>query len=96
MYVDGVPFAPRYHAVWRPRFDPSGRHVAWEGIPTPGSRPILALDGRNLVRFDHLVAGPVYLQPGWVSWAVRQGRRIARINFPLDPRNALRPAGGRS
>jgi len=94
IYADGVPFPPGYHAVWRPRFDPTGHHVAWEGIPSPGARPWLAIDGRNLVRFDELINGPVFLEPGWASWAVRQGRRLARINLGLDASVPLRSATG--
>ena len=84
VYADGVPYPPRYNAVWRPRFDPTGRHLVWEGTHTAKGRVALVIDGRNLVEVDQLLNGPFFLQPGWASWAVRQGRRVARINLPLD------------
>ena len=90
VYADGVPYRPHYYSVWRPRFDPSGRHLAWEGLPTAGTRPALAIDGRNLARVDQLINGPFFLTPDWASWAVRHGRRLVRINLRLGaPRSSL-------
>jgi hypothetical protein len=85
IYADGVPYPAAFYATWRPRFDPSGTHLGWEAIPQQGARPVLGLGRRSLLRFDDLVDGPAYLKPGWVSWAVRNGRHLSRVNFPLRP-----------
>jgi hypothetical protein len=97
VYADGVAYPPRYYSVWRPRFDPTGRHLAWEGLRVPGGRTALAIDGHDLVQVDQLINGPFFLAPGWASWAVRQGHRLARINLPLRARRRALPsesAGG--
>lgn len=83
IFADGEPVSPPYYATWRPRFDPSGRHVGWEAITKPGGRLVLGIDERALVRFDDLIDGPANLARGWMSWAVRNGRRLSRVNLRL-------------
>lgn len=83
VYVDGVAAPPRYRGVWRPRFDPSGRHVAWEGLLDRSGRGALDLDGHDVARFDELVSGPSYEIPGHVSWVIRRARLLTRVSLPL-------------
>ncbi|HWP65843.1 MAG TPA: hypothetical protein VNO26_08035, partial [Candidatus Limnocylindria bacterium] len=85
VYVDGVQRSERYYAIWRPRFDPSGRHLAWEAIRTVEGPNVLVLDGRTLATFDDLLRGPIFDRPGEVAWIVRRGNRLVRLNFPLTP-----------
>lgn len=85
VYVDGVQRSERYYAIWRPKFDPSGQHVAWEAMRSPTGPNVLVLDGRPLATFDDLLRGPDFDRPGEVSWVIRRGRRLARVNFPITP-----------
>lgn len=85
VYADGVPQSERYYGVWRPRFDPSGRHLAWEAMRSVDGPNVLVLDGRPLATFDDLLDGPVFDREGEVAWFIRRGRRLARLNFPLAP-----------
>jgi hypothetical protein len=50
-----------YFSVWRPRVDPSGEHLAWEGIAD--KQGFLVLDGREVGSFDELLDGPTFLDP---------------------------------
>ncbi len=84
LYADGVAFPHHYYSIWRPRFDPSGRHLAWEGQHTRGGRGVVVLDGRDLASFDDLLDGPTFLAPDHVSWVVRRNRRLTRLTFPLS------------
>jgi hypothetical protein len=86
VYRDGVPYPSRYYSVWRPRFDPSGEHVAWEGQHTMNELGHLVLDGRKLTSFEELIEGPSFLYPGYVSWVVGRAHQFARVTLPLRSR----------
>lgn len=83
MYRDGVPYRRTYYSVWRPRFDPSGDHLAWEAQYAVNEWPILVLDGRQMGSFQELVDGPTYPDDDHVSWVVGRTHKFARITFPL-------------
>jgi hypothetical protein len=83
VYADGQQISPRYYAIWRPRFDPSARHLGWEAMLTAKGPNVLLLDGRRLGTFDDLVNGPLFDRPGEVGWVIRRKNRLARLNFPL-------------
>ena len=83
VYADGTLLSPRYYAIWRPRFDPSGTRVAWEAMETVKGPNRLVLDGRPLATFDDLTNGPLFDRPGEVAWLIRRKSRLARLNFPL-------------
>ena len=83
IYVDGVLRSEQYYAIWRPRFDPTGQHVAWEAMRSPQGPNVVVLDGRALASFDDLLRGPLFDRPGEVSWIVRRRNRLVRLNFPL-------------
>jgi hypothetical protein len=85
IYADGVQASERYYSVWRPRFDPTMRHLGWEATRTNTGPNIFVLDGRPLATFDDLVDGPIFDRSGEVGWIVRRKHRIARVNFPLGP-----------
>jgi hypothetical protein len=85
VFADGVQQSERYNAIWRPRFDPSGKHLAWEAMRTDRGPNILVLDGRVLATFDELLDGPIFDRPGEVAWLIRRKQRVARLNFPLTP-----------
>jgi hypothetical protein len=85
VYLDGVQRSERYYAIWRPKFDPSGQHLAWEAMRSPNGPNVLVLDGRTLSTFDDLLKGPIFDRPGEVGWVVRRGKRLARLNFPITP-----------
>jgi hypothetical protein len=84
VYVDGQPLPGQYRGLWRPRFDPRARHVAWEALPLsdPTGRGLLVLDGRQIGVFDEILWGPEF-EPGHVSWAFLRGRRLMRLDLPL-------------
>ncbi len=86
VYRDGVPYPERYYSVWRPRFDPSGEHVAWEAQSAVNEFGHLVLDGRKLTSFQELIEGPSFLYPGYVSWVVGRAHQFARVTLPLQPR----------
>jgi hypothetical protein len=75
----------RYYAIWRPRFDPSATHLAWEAMRSDSGPNILVLDNRVLATFDDLIDGPIFDRPNEVGWIIRKKRRLARVNFPLAP-----------
>jgi hypothetical protein len=81
-YVDGQPETDAFAAVWRPRFVPGSVHLAWESLPNPGGRGILGIGRRRLGSFDEVVWGPTFMRRGTVSWVIRRGRRLIRIDVP--------------
>jgi hypothetical protein len=86
VYRDGVPYRSSYYSVWRPRFDPSGEHLAWEAKHEIDQFGVLVLDGRDVGTFEELLDGPMFLQDGYVSWAVGRAHKFARVTLPLRPR----------
>jgi hypothetical protein len=85
VYADGVQQSDRYYAIWRPRFDPSAKHLAWEAMLSGRGPNVLVLDGRVLASFDDLLDGPIFDREGEVGWIIRRKHRLARVNFPLSP-----------
>jgi len=81
-HVDGKASPLRFEAVWQPRFNKTGTHIAWEALR--GKRPMLFLDGRGVRSFDEVLWGPMF-SPEKVSWVIRRGRRIMRVEVPLEP-----------
>jgi hypothetical protein len=84
IYVDGEPRTKSYTSVWRPRFSPRGDHLAWEAMPSRLPQGVLGLDSRKLLTFDEILWGPVFEPSGVVSWAIRHGRKITRIDVPVS------------
>jgi hypothetical protein len=84
IYVDGKPVAGPFAAVWRPRLDVKSGHVAWQARPGGDEPDVLGVDGRTLASFDEVVWGPTFGPNGTVSWVIRRGRKVSRINLPTD------------
>ncbi len=78
VYLHGRYFAMRYVEIWRPRITPDGKHVAWEG--KRGKRGVLVIDGDSRASFDDVLWGPEFLAPDTVSWVIRRGTRILRVD----------------
>jgi len=79
-YVDGTRRIGGFSAAWRPRLEPGTGRLAWEGMVEDGGRGVLGVDGRRLASFDAVVWGPAFRTPGTVTWVVRRGRRLTRID----------------
>jgi hypothetical protein len=80
-YIDGKAHPLKFEQVWQPRFNDTGTHIAWEA--QRGKRPLLFVDGRNVGSFDEVLWGPVFSANDTVSWVVRRGRRLVRVETPL-------------
>ncbi len=76
--IDGHYFPMIWDAVWRARFSPDGRHVAWEA--EHGKRSVLVLDGDSIFSYDDVLWGPEFPQPDRVAWIVRRGRNVFRVD----------------
>jgi len=83
LWLDGVAFPRHVNALWHPRLSTDSRWVAWAALPAYGARGILGVNRRQLGGFDDLLWGPTFIRPDAVSWIVRHGRRITRLEFPL-------------
>jgi hypothetical protein len=81
-YVDGLPQSDGFSAVWRPRFEPGTTRLAWEGLPVPGGRGVFGIGYRRIGTFDEVLWGPSFTRRGLVSWVVRRGRRLIRLDIP--------------
>jgi len=84
IHVDRNPVTRKYRAVWRPRFTKDGKHIAWEAKRhehAPGG--VLGLDGREITSFDDVIWGPEFPRAGAVSWVIRRGRKLVRLDVPL-------------
>jgi hypothetical protein len=86
--VDGSAVPGRYDAVWRPRLAGPDSPLAWEAMPERDGRGVLGLDGRRLASFDEVLWGPTFSgsPPSRVSWVIRRGRKISRLDVPLPRR----------
>lgn len=82
IHVDGAPRVAGYAAVWRPRLDATGTHLAWQAQPDPEGPGVLGLDARRITRFDEILWGPEFT-PDHVAWIIRRGRKLTRIQVPL-------------
>jgi hypothetical protein len=76
-HVDGKVYPLRFEQAWPARFNDTGTHIAWEA--QRGKRPVLFLDGRGVGSFDEVLWGPVFSAHDTVSWVVRRGRRVVRV-----------------
>lgn len=83
VYVDGRPTKQSYFGTWRPRFSPSGKHVAWQGQTDRRSAGALGIDRVELTRFNELVAGPTFTSDRTVTWIIRRNARIVRLQVEL-------------
>jgi hypothetical protein len=81
-FVDGEPRTDRVTYVWRPLVEPTGRLV-WQSRGEEGERAKLGIDRRAISAFDDVVWGPRFLEPGTVTWVIRRGRRLVRLDVPL-------------
>jgi hypothetical protein len=82
VYRDGRRLAGPFDSIWRPRFDPSGTHLALEA--QRDERNLLDLDGHVLASFDDVFWGPEFTIPGYVSWVIRVGPSVRRLSARLD------------
>ena len=81
-YVDGKPRSEALSAVWRPRVEAGTGHLAWEAEPEQEGRGVLGIERRRIASFDEVVWGPTFLRRGTVTWVIRRGRRLIRIDAP--------------
>lgn len=84
VYVDGQRRTKTYASLWRPRFSPRGDTLAWEAKPSRAPQGVLGVDGRQLLTFDEVLGGPTFAPSGVVSWVIRKGRKISRIDVPVS------------
>jgi hypothetical protein len=83
LYRDGEPISPPEHLIWRPHFDESGKHLAWQRRRSEKARGRLGIDDRIVGTFDDLIRGPEY-NGNTVWWAIRHRKRILRVEVPLS------------
>lgn len=82
-YVDGQPRGEAASEVWRPRLAATGRFL-WESRPDEGMRGSIGIDHRPIATFDDVIWGPDSLRPRTVTWVIRRGNRITRLDVPID------------
>jgi hypothetical protein len=82
LYIDGKALTKRYVSVWRPRWSPKSDQLVWEASPSRAPNGVLGLGPRKLVGFDEVLWGPTFEPTGLVSWAIRRGRKVTRIDMP--------------
>ena len=83
LYLDGIPFPRRVHALWRPRISASNTLVAWEALPAFGAKGILGVNERRFTSFDDVLWGPTFSGPDVASWVIRHHKRVTRIDLPV-------------
>ena len=81
-FVDGEPRTDRVTYVWRPLLEPKTGRLVWQSREE-GERAKLGIDRRAIAAFDDVVWGPRFLQPGTVTWVIRRGRRLVRLDVPI-------------
>jgi hypothetical protein len=79
-YVDGEPRSEALSAVWRPRLE-DGRLLV-EARRTDDEPGSLRIDARRVASFDDILWGPSMLRPRTVTWVIRRGRRVVRLDVP--------------
>ncbi len=85
IWVDAAPLTRRYGAVWRPRVAGDGDHVAWEAQRRRGGTAgVLGLDRRRIASFEEVLWGPDFSREDTVSWVIRRGRNVTRLDVPLE------------
>jgi len=80
-YRDGQRQPGQHHALWRPRLNADGSHMAWQAQVAEGSAGVLGVDHRRITDFDELLWGPTFEGDDRVAWVIRRGRRLTRIDF---------------
>ena len=78
IYVDGKPAPLKYEQLWRPRFDSTGTRIAWEAQNS--KRGVLCLNGNSVYSFDEVLWGPEFSPSANLSWVVRRGQRLTRVD----------------
>lgn len=86
LYRDGEPVAGPFDGVWRPRFDPTGVHLAWEAERE--HRNLLGIDRRALASFDEVLMGPAFDVPGYASWVIRRRQSLRRLDARIPEARA--------
>jgi WD40-like Beta Propeller Repeat len=82
-YVDGEPRTDGFADVWRPRLEPQTGRLVWEGkLDESDPRGVLGIEGRRLASFDEVLSGPTLSTRGLVTWVIRRGQRLVRLNLP--------------
>lgn len=81
-YVDGEARTESFAAVWRPRVEAGTGRLAWESRLEGDQGGVLGIERRRLASFDQVVFGPRFLHPGTVTWVIRRGRRLVRLDVP--------------
>ena len=80
-FFDGRPLAAGYQEAWRPRIDPTNQHVAWLGRRAEHVQ--LGLDARAHATVDEVLWGPKFTAAHTLSWVVRRGLRVVRLDVPV-------------
>ena len=83
LYVDGTAFPRHVYALWRPRFSPTNTWVAWAALPAFGAKGVVGVNRRQFTAFDDVLWGPTFSGPDAVSWIIRRGKRLIRLDFAL-------------
>lgn len=79
-YVDGEPRGDPVTNVWRPLLEPGTGKLVWQHRVREEDRGALGIDRRLITSFDDLVWGPQFLRPGIVTWVIRRGRWLTRLD----------------
>jgi hypothetical protein len=81
-FVDGVAQGEGLSRVWRPRFEPGTDRLAWQRKRGEDDRGEVGIGNVTLASFDDVLWGPGFLRPGTVTWVIRRGRRLVRLDVP--------------
>jgi len=81
-FVDDAPYSEYFSAIWRPRFEPGTDRLVWEAELERGGKGAVGIGQQRLATFDEIVAGPVFLRRRMVTWVIRRGRRLVRLDVP--------------
>jgi hypothetical protein len=68
--------------VWRPLLGPGTGRLVWQRRGEEDERGVLGIDQRPIASFDDVVWGPRVLRPGMVTWVIRRGQRLIRLDVP--------------
>jgi hypothetical protein len=81
-YAEGRPVVGGFTEAWRPRLDPINQRLAWLGRKANGIR--LGLDGRTHATVEEVLWGPKFSDAGHLTWVVRRGRNVVRLDIRPD------------
>jgi hypothetical protein len=81
-YVDGEARSAAVSSVWRPRLEPGTGRLAWEMKQHDRARGTIGFGRRAIASFDEVIAGPSFLRRGVVTWVIRRGRWLTRVDVP--------------